>query len=131
MLAQQPQDACIQSFEKVCDHADGKHSRLLPLDSSWLCRRLSCSVVCCSDSCWHPYCCEVDASCLAALPLVHIPLYLQTASDYGSYLANEASPLYTSTIVDKCTQKLVDDWNNMRCQVCCCSTAEDQAQQQC
>lgn len=42
---------------------------------------------------------------------------LQTATDYGPYLANEASPLYTSTIVDKCTQKLVDDWNAMRCQV--------------
>lgn len=42
---------------------------------------------------------------------------MQTASDYGSYLANEASPLYTSTIVDRCTQKLVEDWNDMRCQV--------------
>jgi V-type H+-transporting ATPase subunit d len=41
----------------------------------------------------------------------------QTATDYGGYLANEASPLYTSTIVDRCTQKLVDDWNAMRCQV--------------
>eukprot|EP00878_Enallax_costatus_P040638 GHUV01046968.1.p1 GENE.GHUV01046968.1~~GHUV01046968.1.p1 ORF type:complete len:155 (-),score=5.39 GHUV01046968.1:75-539(-) len=41
----------------------------------------------------------------------------QTATDYGSYLANEASPLYTSTIVDRCTQKLVEDWNAMRCQV--------------
>eukprot|EP00775_Hariotina_reticulata_P002761 gene2761-3055_t len=39
-----------------------------------------------------------------------------TATDYGPYLANEASPLYTSTIVDKCTQKLVDDWHAMRCQ---------------
>jgi hypothetical protein len=58
------------------------------------------------------------------------PVCLQTATDYGTYLANEASPLYTSTIVDKCTQKLVDDWNNMRCQVCCCSSSGDQAQQQ-
>jgi hypothetical protein len=41
----------------------------------------------------------------------------QTATDYGTYLANEASPLYTSTIVDRCTQKLVEDWNAMRCQV--------------
>jgi hypothetical protein len=30
---------------------------------------------------------------------------------------NEASPLYTSTIVERCTQKLVDDWNAMRCEV--------------
>jgi hypothetical protein len=42
---------------------------------------------------------------------------LQTASDYGPYLANEASPLHTTTVVEKCTQKLVDDWNKMRCQV--------------
>jgi hypothetical protein len=40
----------------------------------------------------------------------------QTATDYGAYLANEASPLFTSTIVDRCTRKLVDDWNAMRCQ---------------
>ncbi|KAF5841910.1 vacuolar H+ ATPase V0 sector, subunit D [Dunaliella salina] len=39
-----------------------------------------------------------------------------TASDYGPYLANEPSPLHTTTIVEKCTQKLVDDWNKMRCQ---------------
>lgn len=42
---------------------------------------------------------------------------LQTATDYGQYLANEPSPLLTTTIVEKCTQKLVDDWNKMRCQV--------------
>lgn len=39
-----------------------------------------------------------------------------TSSDYGSYLANEPSPLHTSTIVDKCTQKLVEDWHGMRAQ---------------
>jgi hypothetical protein len=42
---------------------------------------------------------------------------MQTSSDYGAYLANEASPLYTSTIVERCTEKLVDDWHAMRCQV--------------
>jgi hypothetical protein len=46
-----------------------------------------------------------------------VPPSLQTATDYGSYLANEPSPLLTTTIVEKCTQKLVDDWNKMRCQV--------------
>jgi len=46
-----------------------------------------------------------------------LPPALQTASDYGPYIANEPSPLLTTTIVDKCTQKLVDDWNKMRCQV--------------
>ena len=45
------------------------------------------------------------------------PNSLQTATDYGSYLANEASPLYVSTIVAKCTQKLVDDWIKMRANV--------------
>lgn len=40
----------------------------------------------------------------------------QTATDYGPYLANEASPLFTSTIVDRCTRKLVDDWRAMRAQ---------------
>ncbi|PNH09530.1 putative V-type proton ATPase subunit d [Tetrabaena socialis] len=39
-----------------------------------------------------------------------------TSSDYGSYLANEASPIYTATIVEKCTQKMVNDWNYMRTQ---------------
>ncbi|GAX82090.1 hypothetical protein CEUSTIGMA_g9518.t1 [Chlamydomonas eustigma] len=37
-----------------------------------------------------------------------------TATDYGTYLSNEASPLYTTTIVEKCTKKLVDDWVKMR-----------------
>lgn len=39
-----------------------------------------------------------------------------TASDYGGHLANEASPIITTTIIERCTQKLVDDWNYMRCQ---------------
>lgn len=42
---------------------------------------------------------------------------LQTSSDYGPYLANEASPLHTTTLVERCTAKLVDDWNRMRCNV--------------
>jgi hypothetical protein len=47
---------------------------------------------------------------------------VQTATDFGHHLANEASPLYTTTIVEKCTQKLVDDWNYMRTQVSSIST---------
>lgn len=43
--------------------------------------------------------------------------YLQTSTDYGAFLANEASPIYTANIVEKCTQKLVNDWNYMRTQV--------------
>ena len=42
---------------------------------------------------------------------------LQSGSDYGPYLANEASPLHTTTIVERCTEKLVDDWNRMRANV--------------
>ena len=41
----------------------------------------------------------------------------QTGTDYGPYLANEPSPLHTTTIVDRCTEKLVDDWNKMRTNV--------------
>lgn len=37
-----------------------------------------------------------------------------TATDYGDYLKDVPSPLSASTIVDRCTQKLVDDWNHMR-----------------
>ena len=42
---------------------------------------------------------------------------VQTATDYGPYLTNEPSPLHTTTIVDRCTEKLVDDWNKMRTNV--------------
>ena len=42
---------------------------------------------------------------------------VQTGTDYGPYLANEPSPLHTTTIVDRCTEKLMDDWNKMRTNV--------------
>lgn len=42
---------------------------------------------------------------------------MQSGSDYGPYLANEASPLHTTTIVERCTEKLVDDWHRMRANV--------------
>eukprot|EP00850_Spirogloea_muscicola_P001039 SM000004S14909 [mRNA] locus=s4:114091:116747:- [translate_table: standard] len=42
-----------------------------------------------------------------------IKLHL-TGTDYGPYLQNEPSPLHTSTIVEKCTQKLVEDYMYMR-----------------
>ncbi|KAJ7546448.1 hypothetical protein O6H91_08G040800 [Diphasiastrum complanatum] len=35
------------------------------------------------------------------------------ATDYGHYLQNEPSPLHTTAIVEKCTQKLVDDYNHL------------------
>ncbi len=44
-------------------------------------------------------------------------MHAQTATDYGPFLANEASPLYTTTLVERCTQKLVEDWHRMRCNV--------------
>ena len=42
---------------------------------------------------------------------------MQTSTDYGPYLANEPSPLHTTTVVDRCTEKLVDDWNKLRVNV--------------
>lgn len=38
------------------------------------------------------------------------------STDYGAFLQNEPSPLMPATIVDKCTQKLVDEWHHLRCQ---------------
>lgn len=49
---------------------------------------------------------------------------MQTSSDYGPYLANEPSPLHTTTIVERCTEKLVDDWNKMRANVSSICTQE-------
>ncbi|KAL2635017.1 hypothetical protein R1flu_006496 [Riccia fluitans] len=40
-----------------------------------------------------------------------------TGTDYASYLANVPSPLHTSAIVEKCTEKLVDEYNFMLSQV--------------
>ena len=37
--------------------------------------------------------------------------WAQGSTDYGQFLANEPSPLATSTIAEKCTQKLVDEFN--------------------
>ena len=42
---------------------------------------------------------------------------LQTGTDYGPYISNAASPIATTTIVDLCTEKLVDDWTRMRSNV--------------
>jgi len=39
-----------------------------------------------------------------------------SGSDYGDFLANEPSPLLTTTIADKCTEKLVKEFNHVRCQ---------------
>ena len=48
-----------------------------------------------------------------------INLYLDfrtqlSATDYGNFLANEPLPLSTSTIADKATQILVDQFNYLR-----------------
>jgi len=42
-----------------------------------------------------------------------IKLYL-TGTDYGEYVQNQPSPLLTTTLVESCTQKLVDDWAYLR-----------------
>lgn len=51
---------------------------------------------------------------VATLVQHHTLCGAQAATDYGSYLSNEASPLHTTTLVERCTQKLVDDWNYLR-----------------
>ena len=43
-----------------------------------------------------------------------VKLHLQS-TDYGTFLQNEPQ-LSTSTIVEKCTEKLVEEWNHLRCQ---------------
>ena len=40
---------------------------------------------------------------------------VQTGTDYGQYLANEAPPLHTTAIVECCTRRLADAWHDMRC----------------
>lgn len=43
-------------------------------------------------------------------------LKLQLSStDYGNFLQNEPSPLATSTIADKCLERLMDDFEYLRC----------------
>ena len=37
-----------------------------------------------------------------------------SATDYGNFLANEPLPISTSTIADKATQVLVDQFNYLR-----------------
>ncbi|XVE83841.1 hypothetical protein DITRI_Ditri16bG0120000 [Diplodiscus trichospermus] len=39
-----------------------------------------------------------------------------SATEYGPYLQNEPSPLHTTTIVEKCTLKLVDEYRHMLCE---------------
>lgn len=40
---------------------------------------------------------------------------MQTGTDYGPYLANEAPPIHTTAIVDCCTRRTADVWHSMRC----------------
>lgn len=40
----------------------------------------------------------------------------QGSTDYGNFLQNEPSPLAVSTIVEKATRKLVEEFRHMRCQ---------------
>jgi len=39
-----------------------------------------------------------------------------SSTDYGDFLQNEPSPLHTTTIHEKCTQKLVQEFNHIRVQ---------------
>lgn len=47
------------------------------------------------------------------MPTVDLKTQL-SATDYGNFLANEPSPLSTTTISDKATQLLVDQFNYIR-----------------
>jgi len=47
--------------------------------------------------------------------LEDMKLYL-ASSDYGDFLANEPSPLHTTTIAEKCTLKLVKEFAHIRAQ---------------
>jgi len=38
------------------------------------------------------------------------------STDYGDFLANEASPLHTTTIAEQCTVKMVKEFNHLRAQ---------------
>jgi len=38
------------------------------------------------------------------------------STDYGDFLANEPSPLHTTTIAEKCTLKMVKEFNHLRAQ---------------
>jgi hypothetical protein len=45
---------------------------------------------------------------------INLHSLLQTGTDYGPFLANAASPMHTTTLVDCCTRKLVADWRYLR-----------------
>ena len=44
-------------------------------------------------------------------------LLAQTATDYGPYIQNLPSPLHTTSVVEACTQLLVDQWHYLRANV--------------
>lgn len=48
----------------------------------------------------------------------------QTATDYGPYIQNLPSPLHTTSIVEACTQLLVDQWHYLRANVRCAYWSE-------
>ena len=52
---------------------------------------------------------------LSAIHMPHLDFKLQlTSTDYGNFLANETPPISTSTIAEKATQRLVDEFNYIR-----------------
>jgi len=48
--------------------------------------------------------------------LEDMKMYLSTTTDYGNFLQNEPSPLHTTTIAEKCTLKLVQEFAHLRAQ---------------
>lgn len=61
-----------------------------------------------------PVPCLTDSNLLVDLiQLKDFKLQL-TSTDYGNFLANETPPISTSTIAEKATQRLVDEFNYIR-----------------
>ena len=47
--------------------------------------------------------------------LLDARLHLQQ-TDYGDFLSNEPSPLAVTTVAEKCTERLVEEFEHLRCQ---------------
>ena len=63
--------------------------------------------------------CVTRSVCALIRLIMRTPLCgaLQTATDYGPYIQNLPSPLHTTSIVEACTQLLVDQWHYLRANV--------------
>lgn len=67
-------------------------------------------------SCWHscPQLPLTDYATLVQFPQCTDFKLQLTSTDYGNFLANETPPISTSTIAERATQRLVDEFNYVR-----------------